>query len=223
MARRGKRPTLAQYERVLELRRSRIPPAGICEIVGLSADDLSSLINDGLPAKKGVHPAQRPIRSVLVEDQAERARNALDWAGAIATAARQTAAERAITAHAAAKIERLLISAWSKVIDVEIRTAQKDRREIDMSKLLPGRDVLFALRTLAKTRDLAPDVRAPMEVYRKRLDEIGKVEQDDDALPPIDPSLFSDLMELDEKGLEYFASTGELPEPKQLELPAASE
>lgn len=221
---RAKRPTLAQYERVLELRRARVPAQVICEIVGLTSDAVTGLISDGLPAKKGVHPAKRPIRAVLIEEQAGLVTQALDWASSLATAARSTAVERAITAHTAAKIERLLVSAWSRTIDNELRAAKTENREVSLDALMPGREVLVALRTLAKTRDLAPDVRAPIEVYRKRLDESTEG-GDDESIPPIDPTLYGDLLELDDAGLEHFATTGKFPvaEPKQLELPAAKD
>lgn len=214
---RARRATLEDYELVLKFRRARVPPSVICDLVGLSSEQVTSLIREGLRPAKGKHPAKRPINTVLIEARAEQVTLAREWAESLAGAARRTAVERAETAYAAAKIERLLVAAWAQLIDSEVELAAREDRVVQLATMLPGRELLLALRTLARTRDLAADVRAPIEVYRRTLDETG--DGDDAAIPEIDPTIYRDLLDLGDDALEHFALTGVL-EPKQLELPS---
>jgi hypothetical protein len=217
------RPTLEHYEQVLHLRRARVPVSVIPEIVGLPGETVAELIAVGLRARKGKHPAKRPIKSVLVEDQAEAMTQAQEWAGSIGTAAREAARERSETALAASRIEGLLVKAWSSKCSREIAEAKKHVNEdgsrgrpVDLAELMPGSDLLSALRTLRWTRDLASDARAPFELYRGRLEAVPADEGR--SGPELDASVFADLMGLDEDALDAFARGEEMP--KQLALPA---
>lgn len=213
----AKRPTLDHYKRVLQLRRARVPSDVITMITGLPLDVVQGLLERGLPAKKGKHPPQRPIRAVLVEDQAEQTTQAIEWAGEISSAARETARERAKTARTAAVLERVLIQAWKSKVDTAIKDAKAANERVTISDLLPPADLFTALRTLRWSRDLGPDARAPFDVYRGRLAEGEESEQDE---PEIDPTIYRDLLELDEAELLDFATTGEKRRPVQLELKA---
>src|SRR5690349_8673553 len=139
MTKRRKLPTLEQYQRVLELRRARVPPAVICEIVELPLDDVKTLLVEGLPAKKDKHPAKRPIRAVLIEEHANGVTHAQDWVQSIAIGARQIVAERVMTTQAAAQIERILIATWKAQIEQETSNALKKGKALKLKSLLPGR------------------------------------------------------------------------------------
>ncbi len=211
------RPTLEHYEQVLHLRRARVPVSVIPEIVGLPGETVADLIAVGLRARKGKHPAKRPIKSVLVEDQAGLMTQALEWASSIGAAAREAARERSGTALAASRIEGLLVKVWSSKCSREISEAKKEGRPVNLAELMPGSDLLSALRTLRWTRDLASDARAPFELYRGRLETVP-AEEPKRGGRALDASVFDDLLELDEDALDAFARGEELP--KQLALPA---
>jgi hypothetical protein len=210
---RSRRPTLEHYKQVLQLRRARVPSGIIVEIIGLSADAVAGLIDNGLPAKKDAHPAQRAIKAVLVEAQAGQVTQALDWAADLSGAARAAASERAQTSLMAAQIEKMLVTAWKSKVELALSKAGEDKVE-DLGALLPGRELLMALRTLRWARDLGPDVRAPIDVYRRQLD--GE-ETPEEVGSPVDPSIYRDLLELNDDQLEHFAVHGQ-KRPKQLEL-----
>lgn len=201
------RPTLAQYQQVLEYYKTGQTLESIAERLGLSIETLEHLETDGWPDEEAdgeKRPAMPALRSQVLDRLTRVRAGELDLLTAIAEMASKTAITRSRSGQLYAQIENAIVSTWAK----QVQAAMKDPA-VEIATLLQPKHTLDNLKALRQLQDPTVD-KSFVDIF-VRMSGRGP----EDGGSSLEEEIVRDLAGLSKEELETFVVTGKVPARQQ--------
>jgi alkylated DNA nucleotide flippase Atl1 len=207
------RPNAATYQQALDFYRTDTAIETIGERLGLDADTLEQLENEGWPATAR-EPELPALRLQVLERLTRIRAGQLDTYAQLVEAAAETSKTRKRTAVLASQIENAILSAWAARVTKATSGKAKTMDTVELDQLVVPASVRESLLALRRAQDPSHD-RRYIEIFRRMSErdenENGNGESWEDAI-------MRDLSGLTPEELEHYVETREKPK-RQRELP----